>query len=119
MVTSKDGKRAASIGFGGEAKIWSFANGMWVEEGKIVGAISLRPGQYLNTHGDTTSDKNGAGELWAIALSQDGQHLASTTVDGRINVWDTIVADKPKIREYETKGSFGLCIDLVRPNLDG
>lgn len=57
-------------------------------------------------------DGNKAGEMWAIALSEEGQYLASTTYDGRINVWDTL-AGRQKIREYETKGSFGLCIDLV------
>ena len=58
------------------------------------------------------SESKKAGELWAIALSHDGQYLASTTFDGRINVWDTTLA-LSKIREYETKGSFGMCIDLV------
>jgi WD40 repeat protein len=67
---------------------------MWVEEGKIV-------------------DGNKAGEIWAIALSEDGQFLASTTYDGRINVWD-LTDGRKKIREYETKGSFGMCIDLSR-----
>jgi WD40 repeat protein len=58
-------------------------------------------------------DENKAGEVWAIALSEDGQYLASTTYDGRINVWD-LVNDRKKIREFETKGSFGMCIDLSR-----
>ncbi|MCJ1369440.1 superkiller [Loxospora ochrophaea] len=54
-----------------------------------------------------------AGEVWAIALSEDGRYLASTTYNGRINVWDTIAGDGgKKIREYETKKSFGLAIDL-------
>ena len=57
-------------------------------------------------------DGNKAGEIWAIALSEDGQYVASTTYDGRINVWD-ILAGRQKIREYETKGSFGMSIDLV------
>jgi len=56
-------------------------------------------------------DDNKAGEIWAIALSEDGQFMASTTYDGRINVWDIVTG---KIREYETKGSFGLCIDMSR-----
>lgn len=59
------------------------------------------------------ADEMHAGEVWAIALSEDGQYLASTTYDGRINVWDTL-GERKKIREYETKGSFGLAIDLVR-----
>ena len=56
-------------------------------------------------------DGNKAGEMWAIALSEDGQYLASTSYDGRINVWDTL-ASREKIREYETKGSFGMAIDI-------
>jgi len=56
-------------------------------------------------------DGNKAGEIWAISLSEDGQFLASTSYDGRINVWDM---DGKKIREYETKGSFGMCIDISR-----
>lgn len=60
-----------------------------------------------------------AGEIWAIALSEDGRYLAGTTYDGRVNVWDTAMlaeggGNVEKIREYETKGSFGMSIDLVR-----
>ena len=46
-------------------------------------------------------------------MSEDGQFLASTTCDGRINVWD-LLDGRQKIREYETKGSFGMCIDISR-----
>lgn len=28
------------------------------------------------------------GDVWAIALSADSQYLASTAIDGRVNVWD-------------------------------
>ncbi|KAF2085975.1 WD40 repeat-like protein [Saccharata proteae CBS 121410] len=99
LVTSKDGKKAASAGFGGECKIWreeeggENGKGEWREEGRIV-------------------EGNKAGELWAVALSEDGRYLASTTYDGRINVWDTSSPEKQKIRSYETKGSFGMCVDL-------
>lgn len=59
-----------------------------------------------------------AGEVWAIALSENGQYLASTTYDGRINVWDLFGDRSEKLREYETgmagSGSFGLCVDLSR-----
>ena len=58
-------------------------------------------------------DSNKPGEIWAIALSADGQYLAATSSDGRINVWDNL-ADGAKIREFETKGSFGMSIDIVR-----
>ena len=50
--------------------------------------------------------------MWAIAVSEDGRYLASTSYDGRILVWD-IVANGAKIREFETKGSFGMAIDLA------
>ena len=83
-----------SVGFGGEAKIWTCTNGEWKDDGEIKEVAKK------------------AGELWAVVLSLDGQYLAGTTSDGRINVWD-LLAGNVKIREYETKGSFGMCIDLV------
>jgi superkiller protein 8 len=96
IVASRNGRKAASVGFGGEVKIWAISpeTSEWGEEGKIT-------------------DGNKAGETWAIALSEDGQFLASTSYDGRINVWD-LLANRSKIREYETKGSFGMCIDMSR-----
>ena len=95
IVTSRNERVAASVGFGGEVKIWMVSEtGEWAEGGRI-------------------EDGNKAGEVWAIALSADGQFLASTTCDGRICVWD-LLSGKKKIREYETKGSFGMCIDMSR-----
>lgn len=95
ICTSRSGKQAASAGFGGEVKIWNISEtGEWSESGKI-------------------EDNSKAEEIWAICLSEDGQFLASTTYDGRINVWDLLNGRK-KIREYETKGSFGMCIDMSR-----
>jgi superkiller protein 8 len=61
------------------------------------------------------ADQNKPGEIWAIAISADGQYLAGSSINGKINVWSLNKAENmPKIREYETKGSFGLCVDLVR-----
>ncbi|KAH8685559.1 WD40-repeat-containing domain protein [Tricladium varicosporioides] len=95
IVTSRNGRVAASAGFGGEVKVWSISESSeWIEQGKIV-------------------DGNKAGEIWAIALSENGQFLASTSYDGRINIWD-LAGGRNKIREYETKGSFGMCIDMSR-----
>ena len=56
-----------------------------------------------------------AGELWAVVLSHEGRYLAATTHDGRVNVWDLEGegGERRKIRCYETKGSFGLCCDMV------
>ena len=56
-----------------------------------------------------------AGEIWALALSADGRFLAATSYDGKINVWELNDEGKTqKIREFETKGSFGMSVDLVR-----
>ena len=41
VVTSHDGKRAASTGFGGELQTWAIQDSQWVEAGKIVGARFL------------------------------------------------------------------------------
>lgn len=60
------------------------------------------------------ADNNKPGDVWAIALSADGNFLASSSINGKINVWSLGEPGMPKIREYETKGSFGLCVDLVR-----
>jgi WD40 repeat protein len=54
----------------------------------------------------------GAGGTWAVALSDDGQYLAGVTQDGHIKVWD-LNANGELIRDYETKGSFGTCLDMV------
>lgn len=58
-----------------------------------------------------SSGKN-AGEIWSIALSDDGKYLAGSTYDGLINVWDLSTPDLSKIRSYETKGIFGTSVAL-------
>lgn len=110
IAVSRNGKVAASAGFGGEVKIWKQADtgsGDWEAYGEL----------------DTTGGANGssakkAGEVWAIALSEDGAYLAATTYDGRINVWSLETPQGKKIQEYETgsagSGTFGLCVDLSR-----
>lgn len=51
-------------------------------------------------------------DAWAIALSEDGQYLAGVSQDGHVRVWD-LNDNAIQIRDHETKGSFGTCIDLV------
>lgn len=60
-----------------------------------------------------------AGDHWAPALSGDGRYLALTSHDGRIKVYDTAEIDSEAktaktIANFETKGSFGMCVDIVR-----
>ncbi|KAI4838661.1 WD40 repeat-like protein [Aureobasidium sp. EXF-8846] len=105
VAVSANGKTAASAGFGGEVKVWSIddESSQWA----ITGSIS---------DDSKTAQAKTAGEIWAIALSEDGQFLAATTFDGRINVWDltALSSSSPatKLREYETKGSFGMSVAL-------
>jgi superkiller protein 8 len=80
--------------------------------------VNKETGEW-SLHAEIKDDEAKAGEVWAIALSEDGQFLASTTYDGRINVWDVSDQSTPRIRRYETTGSagagsFGMCVDLSR-----
>lgn len=85
---------------------------MWSEDEKAGASVIGSPDGTM---------KLKAGELWATALSEDGRFLAGTSHDGKVGVWDlkTLIEGNKKegasakIREYETKGSFGLCIDMV------
>ncbi|KAM3082790.1 Ski complex subunit Rec14 [Clarireedia jacksonii] len=105
ICTSKSGTHAASSGFDGTVSVWVSSlkeSPDKSEEWKLLGHVR---------------DGNKAGEIWAVALSADGQFLAGTTVDGRIGVWDLAAEGEgegvgKKIREYATKGSFGLCVDV-------
>jgi superkiller protein 8 len=61
-----------------------------------------------------------AGEHWALAISPEGKFLATTTHDGRVNVYDTTkineeVKAAQTLAQFETKGSFGTCVDIVCP----
>ncbi|PYH95881.1 WD domain protein [Aspergillus ellipticus CBS 707.79] len=93
VVANGTGSRAASIGFGGEILLWSCHDGTWSKE-DVASPI-----------------KTGSEDIWAIVLSDDGQFLAGVSQNGHIKVWD-LDADGEEIRDYETKGSFGTCIDL-------
>lgn len=98
IVTDREKQtRAVSVGFAGEVKVWKYEEGKWHDDGDIV-----------------LSSNKKAGEVWAVSLSYDGNFLAGTTQDGRLNVWDMATGtSREKIREFETKGSFGMCVDLV------
>lgn len=57
-------------------------------------------------------DDRSSGGVWAITLSPDGNLLAATTHDGRINIWKTVETGRT-FRQYETKGSFGISVEIV------
>lgn len=109
-----------SVGFGGEVKVWRFARGentaaavgKWEEVGRVVA-------------GNRTEKKDGVGEVWAVALNDTGRYLAASAYDGRAYVWDLLgdVGEERegfvRVREYETKGSFGMSVAIVSPFGDG
>ncbi|KAK4120913.1 putative antiviral protein [Parathielavia appendiculata] len=95
---------AASVGFGGEIKVWTRnENNEWGLDWE------LPPSRQKQANG-------GGGDVWAIALSADEGYLAYTTSDGRIHVWD--LAAREIIQTYETgargTGSFAMAMDLSR-----
>ena len=38
--------------------------------------------------------------------------LAASTCEGKIHIWNT-ESPKTPAKHYETKGSFGMCVDIV------
>ncbi|KAJ5587931.1 WD domain protein [Penicillium hispanicum] len=92
VVTDGKGTRAVSAGFAGDVKVWSCKEGHWSAD-------------------QSTTAHLASVNAWAIALSEDGQYLAGVSQDGHLRVWDLSDAGK-QLRDHETKGSFGTCIDL-------
>ncbi|OKL60318.1 hypothetical protein UA08_04360 [Talaromyces atroroseus] len=92
VVTSRNGLKAASVGFGGEIKTWVNDDGQWCEDTALSDALK-EP------------------DTWAIALSDDARYLAGTTHNGHVKVWD-LNSKGEQCRDYETKGTFGSCIDM-------
>ncbi|KAK5091447.1 Ski complex subunit Rec14 [Lithohypha guttulata] len=107
VTVSADHSTLVSVGFGGEAKVWRFSDGIW------------------KSAGDLPSAKK-AGELWAVALDTEGKYLVGTTYDGRVNVWELarVLDEKSgeekitaqKFVEWETRGGFGLAVDVSPDN---
>jgi len=99
LAAAENGRLAASGGFGGEIKIWCYneADSQWRQAG-IIGA------------------NNSNSELWALAMTADAKYLAASAYDGKVHIWDLEDGKDDswqKYREYETKGSFGMCVAMV------
>lgn len=96
-----NGTVAASVGFGGDIKVW--------RSNPDSGDFSL---DYEITPSEAKT--KGVADSWAVALSADENYLACTTHDGKIHVWD--LRSKSVVQTYETggggNGSFGLSVDL-------
>jgi superkiller protein 8 len=98
ITTSANGRIAASAGFGGEVRIWTCneESGEWSDSGVL-----------------TEGKKS---EVWAVALDGEGRYLSTSAFDGKVRVWDLRLGPEAwgePVREYETKGSFGLCVAMV------
>ncbi|KAK3304155.1 WD40-repeat-containing domain protein [Chaetomium strumarium] len=100
------GNVAASVGFGGEIKVWRL--GPSSSEGEKRNEWQLE--------WELPPSKTNGGDVWAVALSADEEYLACTTSDGRIHVWE--IGTREKIQTYETGarggGSFAMAVDLSR-----
>lgn len=104
IAISRNFHTLVSVGFGGEAKIWCFIDGIWKNVG-VIPAVKK------------------AGELWAIALDEEGKFLVGTTYDGRVNVWELQGQIDEKsgneqlkansFATWETRGGYGLAVDVV------
>lgn len=114
IVTDASGSRAVSVGFDGTLKVWYCVEGYWSADDAITGTEQT---SMLMRRDPISANQQPTGSLvgvhpWAIALSGDGQYLAGVTENGRVGVWD-LGEGGTQIRDHETKGSFGTCIDLV------
>lgn len=116
ISSSADGQAVVSVGFGGEVKIWRNQGSVPGTEGGPVGGGGA--GEWIQSGKIEQSKKKDAGEIWAIAVSSDARTLATTSHDGRVGLWDLSNAeegkDVEKVLEFETKGSFGMAVALVR-----
>lgn len=122
LTLSGNGQVLASAGFDGVAKIWLFREGVWEYACEVVPSPPPAKTDGASAGGKGRK-KSVAGELWAVALDVEGRYLAATTYDGRVNVWEvgSVVDEKTGTQEakarwftgWETKGSFGLAVDLV------
>jgi superkiller protein 8 len=116
VVTSRNGENAASIGFDGEIKIWACGNGTWSEVTKLSSKIHYTVA-FENVFSNLPrADVLKQSDAWAITLSDDAKYLAATTHDVHIKVWD-LASNGEQFRSYETKGTFGTCIDMVRQHI--
>ncbi|KAL8744919.1 MAG: hypothetical protein Q9190_002900 [Brigantiaea leucoxantha] len=89
LTISKNGEVIASAGFAGELLLWVIEEDQWVRKGSVLGMVLIGSLELsIRDQGLELLDGNKPGEMWALALSADGQYLATTSVDGRINSLD-------------------------------
>jgi superkiller protein 8 len=138
LAAAAEGNTFVSAGFGGEVLIWKQAegesggSGEWELAGRIKESLpGARKAKAVagSDGGETGVKTSGVGELWSLAMTANGRYLAASSYDGKLRVWDmltgedreekqgknTIKIREPEVvREYDTRGSFGMCVAIVR-----
>jgi superkiller protein 8 len=119
---------AVSAGFAGEARVWrraAAAGAGWRAAGALAAprpsAAAPSPSPAAAASGSPPRGEAPIGDVWAVAVSARGEYAATTAADGRVRVWDlrggegagAEKVEAPVVREYETRGSFGMCVDMV------
>jgi ribosomal RNA-processing protein 9 len=83
-VASENGRHLFTCGKEGDIFHWDLATG---KQSRVFKKSLPKKGQRRQHHAG--EDINGhSGELWTLALSSDGQYLASGGKDRHIGVWD-------------------------------
>ena len=124
VVVSREGRTAASAGFGGEVRVWELVGdegevGMWREKGSILPVLKKGTRRGKEAENGTTPTTptiiRTDTKPWALALSPTGTHLATTTPSGNIYIYalqTQLSATPTATLTSKTSSSFPLCIDI-------
>jgi superkiller protein 8 len=107
VSASLDGKTLATIGFSGTITLFARDDGInseWAQLHQISG--KCRALVRSNVAEQRTFSP------WAVCLDGDGSRVAATSHNGKIRIWSR-EKDWKAVQNYDTKESFGMCIDMV------
>ena len=132
ITCSLDGNTAVSVGFGGEVKVWRATPSSYETTGEALNEQREVWQSAGEVHAGILENKRrNPGLCWAVSISPSGRHLAGTTHDGRVRIWDleprsqnmlddsstngetSATGGEPElVHEFETRGGFGTNVDI-------